>query len=106
MESNAPEDNKVLERLQDYEDAAGDPERMQRISTGFTQAIGAIKQWLTKFGLRDKDGNCVVPLDMVVKMEPAAPKQRPNSSANGSGEEAAAAEGEEPPAPKDPWTDK
>ena len=36
METNAPEDNKVLERLQDYEDAAGDPERMQRISTGFT----------------------------------------------------------------------
>ena len=78
---------------------------MQRISTGFTQAIGAIKQWLTKFGLRDKDGNCVVPLDMVVKMEPAAPSQRPNSSALGSGEEAPA-EGEEPPAPKDPWTDK
>ena len=60
METNAPEDAKVLERLQDYTGAAGDPERMNRISTGFTQAIGSIKQWLTKFGLKDKDGACVV----------------------------------------------
>ena len=105
MESNPPEDNKILERLQDYEDAAGDPQRINRISTGFTQAIGAIKQWLTKFGLRDQDGKCVVPLDMDVVLEPEAPKSKPNSSMMSDGKEAPA-EAEEPPAPKDPWTDR
>jgi len=69
MESNAPEDAKVLERLQDYIDPAADPERMNRISTGFTQAIGSIKQWLTKFGLKEEDGSCAVQLDMVIKLE-------------------------------------
>ena len=28
METNAPEDNKILERLQDYTDEAGEPERL------------------------------------------------------------------------------
>ena len=51
METEAPEDQKVLDRLQEYTDEAGHPDRMQKISTGFGQSISAIKQWLTRFGL-------------------------------------------------------
>ena len=53
METNAPEDAKILERLQDFTDARGDQQRINRMSTGFDQAITSIKQWLTKFGLKD-----------------------------------------------------
>ena len=56
METEAPEDSKILDRLQDYTDEAGVAERMQKISTGFSQSIGAIKQWLTRFGLTSTDG--------------------------------------------------
>ncbi len=35
MTTNPPEDAKVLERLQEYTDAAGNPERMQKVTTGF-----------------------------------------------------------------------
>ena len=111
METEAPEDAKVLDRLQDYTDAAGDSERMQRISTGFEQAITSIKQWLTKFGLKDaNNGECSVQLDMSVMLE-AGPQRTANEeqksqvsivTAGGDGEEAAA----EPEAPKNPWGDK
>ena len=70
METEAPEDNKVLDRLQEYTDEAGDPERMQKISTGYQQSIGAIKQQLTRFGLSSADGLCQVQLDMAIDMEP------------------------------------
>lgn len=108
METNAPEDAKVLERLQDYTDTAGDAERMNRISTGFEQAIISIKQWLTKFGLKDaKSGDCCVQLDMTVMME--AERQMTISNEAGKsqvsiisgGEEASAAA--EPETPKNPW---
>ena len=56
METEAPEDSKVLDRLQEYTDEAGATERMQKISSGFSQSIGAIKQWLTRFGLSTTDG--------------------------------------------------
>ena len=56
METEAPEDSKILDRLQEYTDEAGDSERMQKISTGFAQSITAIKQWLTRFGLTRNDG--------------------------------------------------
>lgn len=36
METEAPEDSKILDRLQDYTDEAGVAERMQKISTGFS----------------------------------------------------------------------
>ena len=52
METEAPEEQKVLDRLQEYNDEAGRPDRMQKISNGFNQSIAAIKQWLTRFGLK------------------------------------------------------
>ena len=72
MESEAPEDQKIVDRLQDYADEAGDQERMQKISTGFAQSIRAIKQWLTRFGLVNaEDGTrCDVQLDMDIALEP------------------------------------
>ena len=69
MESNPPEDAKILERLQDYTDAAGDAERMQKISMGFEQSIGSISEWLTRFGLANESGQCEVPLDMEIIMD-------------------------------------
>ena len=60
MTTNPPEDAKVLERLQEYTDAAGNPERMQKVTTGFNQSISAIKLWLTKFGLSNAEGVCEV----------------------------------------------
>lgn len=70
METEAPEDNKVLDRLQEYTDEAGNGERMQKISTSFSQSIGAIKQWLTRFGLNSVDGTCKVQLDMEIDLKP------------------------------------
>ena len=71
METDAPEDAKILDRLQEYNDEAGVAERMQKISTGFSQSIGAIKQWLTRFGLVAADGtSCEVQLDMDICLEP------------------------------------
>jgi len=58
MEISPPEEPKVLERLQDYKDAAGDPERMDKRESSFKQSIGAITQWLTGFGLKAEDGSC------------------------------------------------
>ena len=70
MDTDAPEDSKVLDRLQDYTDEAGDAERMQKISSGFAQSITAIKQWLTRFGLNSSDGACCeVQLDMDICLE-------------------------------------
>ena len=43
METDSPDDSKVLDRLQDYADEAGDGERMKKISNGFAQSITAIK---------------------------------------------------------------
>ena len=93
MESNPPEDSKIIERLQDYTDEAGNSERMQKITTSFQQSIVAIKQWLTRFGLSSLDGICQVQLDMEVTLQqPAA---------------LPAAEGEdEPKQPEDPWRQK
>ena len=36
METEAPEEQKVLDRLQEYTDEAGLAERMQKISTSFS----------------------------------------------------------------------
>lgn len=55
METEKPDDAKVLDRLQEYTDDAGDAERMQKVSTSFSQSISAIKQWLTRFGLSSED---------------------------------------------------
>ena len=52
METEAPEEPKVLDRLQEYNDEAGRSDRMLKISNGFNQSITAIKQWLTRFGLK------------------------------------------------------
>ena len=71
MDVNPPEDQKVLERLQDYDDEAGNAERLQKISSGYTQSIEAIKHWLTRFGLSSLDGTCQVQLDMEVNVESA-----------------------------------
>ena len=57
METDKIDDAKVLDRLQDYNDEAGDTERMQKISSSFAQSIGSIKQWLTRFGLTNEDGS-------------------------------------------------
>lgn len=57
METDKIEDAKVLDRLQDYNDEAGETERMQKISSSFAQSIGSIKQWLTRFGLTNGDGS-------------------------------------------------
>lgn len=35
METESPEDSKVLDRLQDYEDEAGGVDRQRKISSGF-----------------------------------------------------------------------
>ena len=72
METEAPEDQKILDRLQDYTDEAGDLERMQKISTGFNQSISAIKQWLTRFGLvstSNENSSCDVQLDMDIYLD-------------------------------------
>ena len=58
MESDPPEDAKIIDRLQDYTDEAGDSDRMQKISSSYQQSIQAIKQWLTRFGLSNLDGTC------------------------------------------------
>lgn len=71
MDVNPPEDQKVLERLQDYDDEAGNAERLQKISSGYTQSIEAIKHWLTRFGLSNQNGTCQVQLDMEVNVETA-----------------------------------
>lgn len=55
METDKVDDAKVLDRLQDYTDEAGDAERMQKISSGFSQSITSINQWLTRFGLTNED---------------------------------------------------
>ena len=106
METNAPEDSKILERLQDYSDAAGETERMNRISTGFEQAIVSIKQWLTRFGLKEaKSGDCAVQLDMPVVLsavQQSAEEDKSQKSVAEGAEEAVA----EPEAPKNPWGDK
>jgi len=98
----------VLERLQDYTDAAGDAERMNRISTGFEQAIISIKQWLTKFGLKDaKSGDCVVQLDMTVSLE----SEERAKTISETGKDSIIAEDEdeaavETDAPKNLWGEK
>lgn len=69
---------------------------MQKISTSFSQSIGAIKQWLTRFGLNSADGTCQVQLDMVIDLEPRI-------------ETLPQAEGDENPAETktvDPWKEK
>ena len=86
METNPPDDAKTLERLQDYTDEAGNPERMQKISSGYNQSIFAIKQWLTRFGLSTADKNCEVQLDMEVTLESPDPNKThtANDSIDGS----------------------
>lgn len=70
MATNAPEDSKVLERLQDFEDEAGNADRMQKISASFGQSISAIKQWLTRFGLTPEGSEtCAVQLDMAISAD-------------------------------------
>lgn len=64
METEAPEDSKVMDRLQDYADEASSAERQRKISSGFSQSISAIKQWLTRFGLSSPEGTCQVQLDI------------------------------------------
>ena len=91
METEAPDDSKILDRLQDYTDEAGKLERQQKISSAFGQSINAIKQWLTRFGLTDDDGTCQVQLDMQIKLEKPAPEKNENG---------------ETIEPKDPWKAK
>ena len=111
METDAPEDTKILDRLQDYTDEAGDAERMQKISTGFTQSIKAIKQWLTRFGLASVGSNsdCDVQLDMDICLDSANPtlsdkKLVPDASGEGTVHDEA--DEEVKAVMKDPWKDK
>ena len=98
METNPPEDNKILERLTDYTDEAGESRRMEKINAGFYETIPAIKNWLTRFGLNSADGSvCEVQLDMAICLESKT-------------EVIPAAEGEENAEVQhkttDPWKDK
>ena len=87
MDVNPPEDAKVNDRLQEYTDEAGEPERLQKISNSFSQSIQAIKQWITRFGLSTANGECQVQLDMEVALVPQPPA-------------------EEEKEPTDPWREK
>ena len=87
MDVNPPEDAKVNDRLQEHNDEAGDPERLQKISSGFSQSIRAIKQWLTRFGLSNLTGDYQVQLNMKVAVVP----------------QPSAEEGQEP---TNPWREK
>lgn len=67
----------------------------------------SIKQWLTRFGLKEaKSGECAVQLDMPVYLEAAQPK----SSNEEEKSQMSIAEGEEgtaeAEAPKNPWAEK
>lgn len=81
---------------------------MNRISTGFEQAIISIKQWLTKFGLKDaKSGDCVVQLDMTVSLE----SEERAKTISETGKDSIIAEDEdeaavETDAPKNLWGEK
>ena len=112
METNPPDDAKTLERLQDYTDEAGNPERMQKISSGFNQSINAIKQWLTRFGLSGQDKNCQVQLDMEINLEAPDLNRTVTAHESVDGKSVSAVEetksvtgASEKPA-KDPWQSK
>ena len=130
METEAPEEQKVLDRLQEYTDEAGRPDRMQKISNGFNQSIAAIKQWLTRFGLKSssnmlmesslhsqhpKQQPCEVQLDMEINVanKKASATEESKQAITASAEEPStiegrneAAEGQEPEHADDPWKAK
>ena len=129
MEREAPEEQKVLDRLQEYNDEAGRPDRMQKISNGFNQLIAAIKQWLTRFGLKSSSNMlmdsslhsqqpkqpCEVQLDMEINVasKKASSQEESKRAFTASAEEPStiegrneATEGQEPEHEDDPWKAK
>ena len=129
METEAPEEQKVLDRLQEYTDEAGRPDRMQKISNGFNQSITAIKQWLTRFGLKSSSNMlmesslhsqhpkqpCEVQLDMEINVanKKASATEESKQAITASAEEPStiegrneAAEGQEAEHADDPWKAK
>ena len=100
MDTDKIDDAKVLDRLQDYNDEAGDAERMQKISSSFTQSIESIKQWLTRFGLTNEDGSkCEVQLDMNIAVKAEEPVKAPEGEEEGE-------EQKEEVKFEDPWLNK
>ena len=57
-----PTDAKTLEKLQDFNDEAGDQKRIKQSSEVYDQRIGSILKWSEQFGLIDDEGQCVVTL--------------------------------------------
>jgi hypothetical protein len=72
MEDNPPEpegkDVKMLDRLQEYKDEAGNANRITSINQRYNHAVNLIYKFTEQFGLIDpKTHECKVPLNMRIK---------------------------------------
>ena len=67
MEDNPPEDQKTLDKLQDYTDEAGEEARLKKVSASFGQSLKAIQGWTKMFGLtKENETKCSVQLDIMI----------------------------------------
>ena len=76
---------------------------MQKVSSGFSQSISSIKQWLTRFGLVEKDSSiCKVQLDMNICL----PEPELSESVKAEDAQDGESSGQKPAKVEDPWTNK